>query len=1355
MRRNAKRASLAILVVLFVSLFFVSVFSVSSFAHPDKIPVHADPTNGYIEIWANENGNWNLIINTSSSETQDVPANTELLVSAKPVYGFSFYGLDYSTNLTSGVWNFLSASNMPQFASFVSGFPVNLGLQPAYETTVTAPSEFIAEFPAQLEFLPDYIFDSDYNALWNVSFYGQLVYVVNGSPVPNAQSLLPYFSNLNVKGVGAYNGQTYTASFPIEYVWSGNYFYVDNKEVANIGSSNYIDGLESKSATITFNSPDPSVYASGTIFSPTNWGWGDTVEFISENSLIEYSWQPFSGVSISGQSLYNKTSVTYFPTGEAITIMDTPATGLVFENMQEGSLEISHGITGFSASVSSQANPWEYTLSSTPPQPGYVYAFEPTLGVTSVSFTITNVIGNYVIQGTLTITAPNGATHVESFSIEPPNSQVPNQMSFTLTKIPTGTYTWSISPASGTYTLLGNTYTYTASPSSGSFTLSQTTPTFSQTVIYGSNVKYATVTFTSNLPSGVPWSVDFAGTTESSTSPTITFTNIPYPPNGVTYSYSVPAQITDNGYVYKASSSSGSVAVRGNTNVNVNYNTYVTVNVELNPSASGTISPTLTVIPLGGTVTIRYSPDVGWVYQSTEIQSGSVSVGSVSQGTTGGEYYYNIPITAYTPATVIINGIETTFTADFATYYQYSSSPSFTYSVDVYEGSQLVGSVTGSAPNKLSITGLYAETQYTWVFQPSPDVNNVEYRPSSLYSKGPDVISYSSTSGTFEFTADTQNQSTTAIETYNQYDYITVNANGGGSVSPSSGWFLYNSQQSFTASAYSGWYFESWSSSLGPVQGYSDTSNPIVVNTAEPATITANFGENTVTFHESGLPNGITWCVSMDGYTVYSTTPYTITFYAIPTGTYSYSVSPSSPYYYGGDYYIGQTSGTLSVSQGSNSYTVSYTKAYPVTLSVSGGSGSISWSNAYGTAYPSSGSTSGTTIYMTSGAEVEVTASPNSGYSFNGWSSSGYVSVSYSYSTRDNPTYFTDSGGSGSIMANFQSDYYSYTWYESGLSGQTWGISVNGNTYSTSGSSLTEQFTKGNSYPWSVSIPSGYEASPTSGTISGQGSTTIDFTKSVSVSLSASPTSGNYPLTVSFTASGSGGFGPYQYDFYADNGQTSGWQSSNTWSYTYSSGGSYYPYVVIKDAHGNTAVSNYVTITVTTLPLFVSISASTMSGNAPLTVQFYSYPRGGNGQYTYSWTFGDGGTSTSANPSHTYSSPGTYYVSLYITSSNGNQQAYSNTITITVHSSTYSHTWTISGSSPPAGSEWLYANGGYHSGSSVTINGLSGTVSWRAETITKYLGRGIYAKWTPSPSSGSVSGSGTTTVTYTYSTFRI
>ncbi len=38
---------------------------------------------------------------------------------------------------------------------------------------------------------------------------------------------------------------------------------------------------------------------------------------------------------------------------------------------------------------------------------------------------------------------------------------------------------------------------------------------------------------------------------------------------------------------------------------------------------------------------------------------------------------------------------------------------------------------------------------------------------------------------------------------------------------------------------------------------------------------------------------------------------------------------------------------------------------------------------------------------------------------------------------------------------------------------------------------------------------------------------------------------------------------------------------------------------------------------------------------------------------SYAWNFGDGSTSTAANPSHTYATPGTYYVTLTVTDNNG------------------------------------------------------------------------------------------------------
>ena len=49
---------------------------------------------------------------------------------------------------------------------------------------------------------------------------------------------------------------------------------------------------------------------------------------------------------------------------------------------------------------------------------------------------------------------------------------------------------------------------------------------------------------------------------------------------------------------------------------------------------------------------------------------------------------------------------------------------------------------------------------------------------------------------------------------------------------------------------------------------------------------------------------------------------------------------------------------------------------------------------------------------------------------------------------------------------------------------------------------------------------------------------------------------------------------------------------------------------------------------------------------------------------TYAWTFGDGGTSTLQNPSHVYSTPGTYTVALTVTGA-----GCSDTLTWTVESS--------------------------------------------------------------------------------------
>lgn len=72
-------------------------------------------------------------------------------------------------------------------------------------------------------------------------------------------------------------------------------------------------------------------------------------------------------------------------------------------------------------------------------------------------------------------------------------------------------------------------------------------------------------------------------------------------------------------------------------------------------------------------------------------------------------------------------------------------------------------------------------------------------------------------------------------------------------------------------------------------------------------------------------------------------------------------------------------------------------------------------------------------------------------------------------------------------------------------------------------------------------------------------------------------------------------------------------------------------------------------------PPTVAISASTLRGEAPLPVEFTSTVSDPDGDtpVSYEWDFGDNTTSTQANPSHTFTTPGKYVVSLTATDSRG------------------------------------------------------------------------------------------------------
>jgi glucose/arabinose dehydrogenase len=98
----------------------------------------------------------------------------------------------------------------------------------------------------------------------------------------------------------------------------------------------------------------------------------------------------------------------------------------------------------------------------------------------------------------------------------------------------------------------------------------------------------------------------------------------------------------------------------------------------------------------------------------------------------------------------------------------------------------------------------------------------------------------------------------------------------------------------------------------------------------------------------------------------------------------------------------------------------------------------------------------------------------------------------------------------------------------------------------------------------------------------------------------------------------------------------------------------------------NPAAIRRIRYTAANQPPTVNVSASPLSGLSPLTVNFSSAgssdPEGQT--LSYIWTFGDGGTSTQANPSHVYSQNGLYTARL--TLSDGVNSTLSNVITISV-----------------------------------------------------------------------------------------
>ena len=144
-------------------------------------------------------------------------------------------------------------------------------------------------------------------------------------------------------------------------------------------------------------------------------------------------------------------------------------------------------------------------------------------------------------------------------------------------------------------------------------------------------------------------------------------------------------------------------------------------------------------------------------------------------------------------------------------------------------------------------------------------------------------------------------------------------------------------------------------------------------------------------------------------------------------------------------------------------------------------------------------------------------------------------------------------------------------------------------------------------------------------------------------SFTASPTTGDAPLEVTFTDTSTGTLlDSWAWDF--GDGGTSTEQHP---LHTYTSPGTYTVQLDVDGLSGQARRTRNHLIVVDSAFLDVDFDAAPTLGEAPLDVQFTDFTLGG--PVSWAWDFGDGGTSTEQHPLYTYTVSGDYSVTLTVT----------------------------------------------------------------------------------------------------------
>jgi outer membrane protein OmpA-like peptidoglycan-associated protein len=140
-------------------------------------------------------------------------------------------------------------------------------------------------------------------------------------------------------------------------------------------------------------------------------------------------------------------------------------------------------------------------------------------------------------------------------------------------------------------------------------------------------------------------------------------------------------------------------------------------------------------------------------------------------------------------------------------------------------------------------------------------------------------------------------------------------------------------------------------------------------------------------------------------------------------------------------------------------------------------------------------------------------------------------------------------------------------------------------------------------------------------------------------------------LTVQFESSASGGSLPYAYSWDFGEGGSSSEQNP---VHTYNDPGNYTARLTVTDSKGNRSRERTTSVAVACPALACAAAAEPTSGMVPLTIGFDASASGGCPPYSYSWDFGEGGSSGEQSPTYRIEKEGSFTARLTVRDAKGN-----------------------------------------------------------------------------------------------------